>query len=295
MNPRPIVIGHRGARGEWPENTVEGITRAIAAGCQMIEIDVQLTRDGVAVVTHDPALNPDMTRDKSGAWLTGPVDIGSLTAGGLTRFDIGALRPGSALAARFDRREPLGMARVPRLTEVLELAEKMATPLLIELKNDAEKDRDGQRGKALAEQVARDVQAAGCMERVIFQSFDWRSLRHLRETAPEAKVCGLTCRRDAEAPGNIYADSPWLDGWAKRVMEIGLPAALPEAGFGYWAPAHTDVTEAQLKEARVRDIKVFVWTVNNAEAVDRFLTAPVAGIITDYPTLALSRRENVAG
>lgn len=289
-----MVIGHRGARGEWPENTIEGITRAIAAGCEMIEIDVQLTRDGVVVVTHDAALNPDMTRDAAGAWLRAPIEISSLTANALHAFDIGAIRPGSALAARFNRQEPVPPAPVPRLDDVLKLAKKTSVPLLIELKNDAHQDVDAQRAKTLATRVAHDVRAAGFMAHAIFQSFDWRSLRYLREAAPEARLCGLTCHHDAEAPGNVYPGSPWLDGWATRATEAGLATTLSEAGFSTWAPAHTDVTTAQLDKARALDLDVFVWTVNDTAALDMFLQASVAGIITDYPTRALSRREAMA-
>lgn len=63
------LIGHRGARGLFPENTLEGFARTIALGVDGIEIDIALTADGVPVVTHDPALNPDIARAWDGAWL----------------------------------------------------------------------------------------------------------------------------------------------------------------------------------------------------------------------------------
>ncbi len=63
------IQGHRGARALFPENTLEGFVAAAALGVDAFELDVGMTADGVVVVSHDPALNPDITRDASGAWL----------------------------------------------------------------------------------------------------------------------------------------------------------------------------------------------------------------------------------
>ena len=59
------VIGHRGAAGLAPENTIEGFRAGIAAGAEAIEFDVHLSRDGKAVVIHDPTL--DRTTDRAGS------------------------------------------------------------------------------------------------------------------------------------------------------------------------------------------------------------------------------------
>ena len=60
------VQGHRGARALFPENTLEGFLRAWDLGVRAFELDVGLTADNVAVVHHDPALNPDIARDAAG-------------------------------------------------------------------------------------------------------------------------------------------------------------------------------------------------------------------------------------
>ena len=95
--PRRIeVIGHRGARGLFPENTVEGFRSALALGVRWFELDVGMTADGVVVVCHDPALNPDITRDAAGHFLTGPpVVIHDLPFAALRTYDVGGVRPAS--------------------------------------------------------------------------------------------------------------------------------------------------------------------------------------------------------
>jgi glycerophosphoryl diester phosphodiesterase len=69
------IQGHRGARALFPENTLQGFIAAAALGITAFELDVGMTADGVVVVHHDLALNPDLTRDAAGAWLNrrGPL------------------------------------------------------------------------------------------------------------------------------------------------------------------------------------------------------------------------------
>src|SRR2546421_12214747 len=90
--------GHRGARGLWPENTLAGFARAMELGVSALELDCAVTRDGVVVVSHDPELNPDCTRDAQGRFLAsaGPP-IFTLSYAQLQSYDVGRLRPGSEI------------------------------------------------------------------------------------------------------------------------------------------------------------------------------------------------------
>src|SRR4051812_6436652 len=112
MTRRVDIQGHRGARGLFPENTLEGFLAAAELGVTAFELDVGMTSDGVVVVNHDPALDPDIVRDPSGAWLSerGPT-IWSLTFAELSRYDVGRLRPGSRPATRFQDQQPRDGAR----------------------------------------------------------------------------------------------------------------------------------------------------------------------------------------
>ena len=62
--PRPTILGHRGAAGEAPENTLESFRLGLAQGADIIESDVHVTRDGVPVLIHDEAV--DRTTDGCG-------------------------------------------------------------------------------------------------------------------------------------------------------------------------------------------------------------------------------------
>ena len=58
--------GHRGARGLMPENTLAAFQHAMELGVTTLELDIAITADGIPVIAHEPALNPDLTRDAQG-------------------------------------------------------------------------------------------------------------------------------------------------------------------------------------------------------------------------------------
>src|SRR5262245_22053429 len=82
--------GHRGARGLAPENTLNAFARALEIGVTTLETDLAVTKDGVLVLSHDPLLNPDITRGPGNRWLNSPTPaIHTLTLDELQRFDVG--------------------------------------------------------------------------------------------------------------------------------------------------------------------------------------------------------------
>ena len=93
------LIGHRGARGLAPENTLPSFARALLLGLTVLELDTAITKDGVIVISHDPSLNPNITRDKDGKWLAKPGPaIHSLTFNELQQYDVGRLKPNTNYA-----------------------------------------------------------------------------------------------------------------------------------------------------------------------------------------------------
>ena len=82
-----------------PENTLAGFAAALSIGVTTLELDLGMTKDGVVVVSHDSHLNPDHTRGADGAFLNGKGPaIRSLTLAELKRYDVGRLKPGTAIA-----------------------------------------------------------------------------------------------------------------------------------------------------------------------------------------------------
>ena len=171
--------GHRGARGLAPENTIAGFRRALAVGVTTLEMDAVVTRDGVVVLSHDPLLNGDLTRDAAGEWIASRPAIHSLSFAELAAYDVGRLRPGSSYAARFPSQRAVDGERIPTLTAVLELAS--IAPRMrfnVETKIDPRYPERTPAAEELAEAVIAVLETAGVIERSSLQSFDWRTLRH---------------------------------------------------------------------------------------------------------------------
>jgi len=111
--------GHRGARGLLPENTLPSFARALSIGVTTLETDIAITSDGVLVISHDPALNPDITRGPDGSFLSGrgPLIVQTRWAE-LQRYDVGRINPASRYAQTFSAQQPVDGTRLPTLAEL---------------------------------------------------------------------------------------------------------------------------------------------------------------------------------
>jgi glycerophosphoryl diester phosphodiesterase len=288
MSRKFVVQGHRGARALFPENTLEGFRRAMALGVRGFELDVGVTADGVVVVSHDLALNPDITRGPDGAWLTAPTPLlRTLSLTALAAFDVGRIRPGSATAARFPDQVPIDGARIPTLASVLAATAEAA--LTIELKTDPTRPEASMGGAAMADAVMAVVDAAGSARRVMLESFDWRGPRHLRRTRPEVSCALLT------APGTIAAARSWWDGPHPSDFGGSVPRAVAAEGVGTWAPEYGDLTRDDVDAAHDLGLAVLPWTVNDAVAMRRLMEWGADGLITDRPDLALQVLAHLRG
>jgi len=276
--------GHRGARGLAPENTLAGFRRAMAEGVATLELDIGLTRDGVAVVHHDDALNPAIARDASGGWLDTPRLLSSLSLGELAAFDVGRLRPDSAYASRYPRQEAHDGERIPTLEALLALAGTGGAPTLrlnIETKVSPLTPNRTAAPEAMVEAVLQAAERHGMRQRISLQSFDWRTLAVMRRLAPDVPTVYLTVRQSWL--DNI--DPRWNAG-LKLADHGSIPRMIKAAGGSAWSPYFGDLTPTDLAEARSLGLKVIVWTVNAPDDIDRMLAMGVDGLITDYPDLA---------
>jgi glycerophosphoryl diester phosphodiesterase len=265
----PEIIGHRGARSLYPENTVGGFRAALAAGVRHFEIDVAMTRDGVAVVSHDACLSPDLTRIRDGRWLESKhVMIKTLDFAELQAFDVGRVRPGSNTANRFPRQVAMDGATIPTLEEVLSLHSRARWT--IEVKTYFNRPNLTWAPERMVEAVAEIADRVGAAKRVIIQSFDWRGPRHLRRIRPELAYAWLTAR-------NTRA---WRGGQAR------LPYTVVEEGGGTWAPQFRELTRPLLDRAHDAGLRVVPWTVNAPADIVRLAKWGVDGLITDDPLVA---------
>jgi len=284
------VQGHRGARGLAPENTLVGFNHALSIGVTTLETDLAVTRDGVVVISHDPHLNADLTRNARGEWLTGKGPaIHSLSLAMLQTYDIGRVNPSSKYAAQFPEQVPADGQRFPTLAQVLALgaAPRTSVRFNIETKITPDGGNDTVDPATFARLTLAAIRAAGMTERTTVQSFDWRTLLEMKKLAPEVSTACLTIEsptfdtvlRSAATP----SPSPWLGGLDLRQHGNSVPRLVQAAGCGTWAMFWRNLTAVEFAEARVLGLKIVPWTVNDPVVMAQLIDMGVDGIITDYP------------
>lgn len=271
--------GHRGARGLFPENTLAGFVAALAIGVDSFEFDVAVTAEGVPVVSHDAALNPDLARGPGGAWIEAPGKlIRTLRAAELAAYDVGRIRPGSAYAAQFPAQVPCDGARIPTLAEVL--AVDPTVRFNIEMKTFPPHPEWTVGPVAMAAAVTSVAEAAGVLGRITVESFDWRGPREVRRLRPDVRVAWLT------SPDSVAEAGLWWGGPVPADYGGSVPRAVAAEGGPIWAPHYADLGGARIEEAHALGLGVLPWTVNDAAEMRRLLRAGVDGLITDRPDIA---------
>jgi glycerophosphoryl diester phosphodiesterase len=278
--------GHRGTRGLAPENTLAAFERALRLGVTTLELDVMLTADGELVISHDPALNPDLTRDASGQWLPGPGPlIRALTFAQLQAYDVGRVKPGSRTARDFLQQQAVDGQRVPRLSDLFARAAALGAREVrynIEIKRNPQEPEKYGDLPALVDAVVAAVTRAGVGPHALIQSFDWNVLQRVQQVAPQLATSYLSIQRPQM--NNIEAPA-WTAGFTVAAQG-SVPKMVKAAGGRWWAPMFRDLTPELVREAQALGIKVVPWTVNETADMERVIDLKVDGLITDYPDRA---------
>jgi glycerophosphoryl diester phosphodiesterase len=98
------------------------VFKALSIGVSTFEMDAAVTKDGVLVISHDPFLDPNITRGADGKWLVGGRRlIKDMTLKQLQTYDVGRIRPGSEYAKQFPSQVPVDGTRAPTLSAVIGL------------------------------------------------------------------------------------------------------------------------------------------------------------------------------
>jgi len=285
------VIGHRGAAGLAPENTLAAFSKACEIGVNAVELDVLLTKDRKTVVHHDYVLKPDIARTPDGKWLQGDGPaINTLTLNELKTYDVGRQKPGTRYAKRYPVQEPADGERIPTLDEVIELLKDACdreTELWVEIKTNPEKPALTPAPETVVEAVVQNLKKQAFLERSRILSFDWRALAHVQKIAPGIPTVYLSVigvRFSNIKPGQPGA-SPWMAGLDIDDFSGSIPKAVKAAGGRYWAPYYKDLSYRRMQEASELGLQVFVWTPDSPSKMQLLIEKQVDGIITNRPDI----------
>lgn len=290
---------HRGGLGLRVESSLSSFGNAIRLGVSTLELDVQITEDGRAVVTHDRRVDARKCRDTAPASAGDPEFpyvgkyVNTLSLAQVRTLDCGSLRladhPGQRLAPG---------SRMPLLSEVFALVKRHGAQDVrfnIETKVEAGAPHETAPREQFVQVTNREITAAGMAKRVSVQSFDWGTLMRWREVAPRIPRVALTNHDFLQTgqPGK----SPWLGGLDIDDFGGDPIAAITTFGATAFSPVHgfpqngkvTDpgyrpyVTAGMVRHAHRNGIKVIPWTVNDEPTMAKLIDDGVDGAITDYP------------
>ncbi|MDB9529793.1 glycerophosphodiester phosphodiesterase family protein [Oscillatoria sp. CS-180] len=216
----PLVIGHRGASGDFPEHTLEAYRAAIAAGADFVEPDLVITSDGVLIARHEPMLD-DTTNvsevfgeeRKSTKMLDG-VEVTAYFAEDFTLAEIKQLR---AVQSR-DFRDPAfdGLFEIPTFQEVIELVQDVEAETGVQVGIYPETKHPtffDQQGLSLEEPLIETLQATGFTDadRIFIQSFEFQNLIELQG---QLDAEGLGDIPLVQLYGNTLPDAPVDSGFS---------------------------------------------------------------------------------
>ena len=279
---------HRGGRALLPENTLPAFASALSMGVDTLELDVGVTADGEVIVSHERRLNPDLTRDAGGAYIAAPgTPFVKLRLDEVGAYDVGQIRPDSAYARQFPDQRAVPGTRIPTLRELFALVRKSGNTRVrfnIETKIDPNRPDETLAPQAFVTSLLGVIEGEKFSDRVMIQSFDWRTLQLVQQQAPKMPTAYLTLQRGT---GTVALDkaTAWTAGFNPADHGGSLPRTIKAAGGAVWSPYFADVTAALISEARGLGLRVVVWTVNKPDDMARMIELGVDSIISDRPDL----------
>jgi glycerophosphoryl diester phosphodiesterase len=251
----PLVVGHRGASADYPENTLPSFEGAIRAGADVVELDVRLTADRVPVIMHDA----DVSETTDGAGFVNDLMLA----------DIRRLHVRGAPAAESGRAE---VAPVPTFREALELLSGRVG-VDVEIKNlPGEPGFDSPR-EEVVERVVEALAESRFRGDVIISSFNWLSIERARQLRPDI------------ATGFLSTAS--VDPWASLVYvkSAGHEYVLPQF------PVLLEVGEPFVQAAHSDGIGVGTWTADDPELIERLFALGIDAVATNRPDVAVPIRD----
>jgi len=282
------IYGHRGARGEIIENSIEGFEHTFALGIKAIEFDVLISQDKIPVLSHDFHLTPSMTKDEAGNWLKDTeFKIFDKSYDELSKYNIVSFDPESKYGKRFKKQKPVRNAKIPKLSDLFELASKENNKdvfLNLEIKSTPIRTGLTPSPSDTVSLILKDIDKYKLEDRIVISSFDWRILTELKKLNPKILRSFLTLQQDLSTKKKtIFEDSPWLGKKFPLDDLFLLPKIIKSLEGHVWSVFYRDVTKQNIDLAHELGLAVIVWTVNRESDIVRMIDYGIDGIITDYP------------
>ena len=292
---------HRGGRDARPENTLYSYAYAIENGATCIECDMQFTGDGDIVMSHNPILNHEITRDANGKWIeNGKYDIRKMTVAEIQKFNVSKINPDvEYYKLHGQTRVDPEFAQIPTLEQLFQLV-KASGNENVKFNIETKSYPDPLMGaaytgnadkKAFLTRFNELVAKYGMEDRVVLQSFDWETLMMEKKMNPNITLSALieeepSWGKSAESLRPFDKEkSPWLGGLDIKDFKGDAVAAAHSFGADIVSPYYGEISKNMVDEAHKLGMKVVPWTVNDVKDMEMMYDMGVDGLISDKPWL----------
>jgi glycerophosphoryl diester phosphodiesterase len=262
-----LIAAHRGNRARRPENTFSAFAASVGC-CHLIELDIQMSRDGVPVVIHDPTL--ERTSNAKALYREiglKTLEVSDWTLPQLKTLDVGswflAADPFATIASKEVSPEEIRRwlpERIMTLEEVLLHPELSTIPINVEIKDHTGKEQH----KQVTETVMQVIQKTNSVERVLISSFNHDYLVLAKVIAPQIST------------GVLQSHSHPPD----------LLEYLRSLGAAAYHPSDSLADPAVIRELRSAGLGVNVYTVNSKQRQKALFAMGATAVFTDFPELS---------
>ncbi|MCR4033879.1 MULTISPECIES: glycerophosphodiester phosphodiesterase family protein [Flavobacterium] len=267
------VQGHRGDRGNFPENSIPAFISAVNKGVDVLELDVVISKDQKVVVSHEAFMSSQYMSDFAGNPILKEKEktynLYEMTYDSIRKFD-----GGSRGNANFPNQQKQKTYK-PLLSELIDTIEHYIAKnnlktvrYNIEIKSEkADYGKKQPEPEVFTQMVMKIIKEKGIDGKINIQSFDPTILNVMHKKYPKTKLA-------------------YLVGEGAIAKNLSLLDFKPEI----YSPHYKLLNKASVDSLRILKMKIIPWTVNDETAINNMIQLQVDGIITDYPERVLSKR-----
>lgn len=270
--------GHRGCRGLYPENSIPAMLHALDLGVTTLEMDIVFTKDSVAILSHEPFFNHEITTKPDGSFIDEKEEkeynIYRMDYAETQQYDIGLkAHPRFPQQQKIAAHKPSLAALFDSVKLYMQQHERPFPFFNIETKTTILTDNSYHPAPAAFVDMLMKVIHEKEMEHwVMIQSFDVRTLQYLHV-------------HYGKIPAVLLIEDYDKRDLSEQLQELGFNPAV-------YSPHYSLVNKSLVERCHHSGIKVIPWTVNDKEEIKKLRTLGVDGIISDYPDLFKSTEQH---
>jgi glycerophosphoryl diester phosphodiesterase len=266
------VQAHRGGAGLKPENTLNSMTNAIKLGVNTLEMDMQVSKDGKVVISHDPYFHSRYTTRPNGT-LVDPKDpkeyLYTMPYDSIAKYDVG-MRPNTVWPNQAKEKafKPMASVLIDSVEHFTAMRGYSPMRYNIEVKSKAGKGEGTlwPDYKQFVDICIPLLLSKNLGDRLVVQCFDERALNYMHEKYPQIKLSYLVDTKDGD-----------FDTYMAKLNFT--PAWL--------SPETSMINKELVDKCHAKGIKVVPWTVDTPESIQKMIDCGADAIISNYPDMLL--------